>query len=423
MPEQHDIHYLRHVTAMGQNRPVVSTQAIYTQSGIKLLDVGIRISGALYDKLVAQTLLRPIDECLSVEDAVSGTSLRHDLEAMLLEIENSGGPKASSKQRERVLKVCVCVPLPPLLAFKLTVMREQRPQIYRHTLQVVLVAVFLAIAAGQTQRQMTLAAAAALFHDMGQLQIDPAIADDARHLDENQLRYFDTHPIAAYLILKAIPELDPSVAIAVLNHHERLDGSGYPRRMTGNAIDSLGQLLAVADVGAAILWRKKSAAYRPLSMALRFNQGKLNAQFGQTLLDFVWSLGNNQPDIVTTTALPLPDSFKKLSGAMKELHSITSDLPAGSALLPLQTLTQERLDQLKHQLASAGVDLDQDVASFADPNADVQWIAEMHCIFNEAIWQLRAVARELRRRARDLPIEDDAGRRTLFAQLEKIEQA
>jgi len=127
MHDQHDIHYLRHVTAMGQNRAVVITQAIYTQSGIKLLDVGIRISIALYDKLVCHTLLSPIDECLSVENALSGTSLRHDLEAMLLEIETSGGPKASRNQRERVLKVCEFVPLPPLLAFKLTVMREQRP--------------------------------------------------------------------------------------------------------------------------------------------------------------------------------------------------------------------------------------------------------------------------------------------------------
>lgn len=45
----------------------------------------------------------------------------------------------------------------------------------------------------------------------------------------------------------------------------------------------------------------------------------------------------------------------------------------------------------------------------------------MSCICDEAIWQLRAVAREIRRRARDLPIDDDAGRHALFAALEKIE--
>lgn len=423
MPAPHDIHYLRHVTDLGQHRAVVTTQAIYTQAGIKLLDVGIRVSAALYDKLVSHVLLQPIDECLSVDNAVSAVSLRRDLEAMLLEIEEGGGLKASMNQRERALKVCERVPLPSLLAFKLTVMREQRPHIYRHTLQVVLVAVFLAIATGQTGSASTNAAAAALFHDMGQLQIDPAIADDAWHLDENQLRYFDTHPITAYLILKTIPELDPDVAIAVLNHHERLDGSGYPRRMIGDALDPLGQLLAVADVGAAILWRKKSAAYRPLSMALRFNRGKLNSDLKQTLLNFVWSLGNNEFDIAATATLPLPDSFKRLSEAMKELHNITSDLAAGSALLPLQALTQERLDQLRHRLGSAGVDLDQDVENFADPDADLQWTAEKHCIFDEAMWQLRAVARELRRRARDLPTEDDTDRRALCAELAKIEQA
>lgn len=280
MPEQPDVHYLRHITALGQKRPVFTTEAIYSRSGVKLLGVGIRVTDALYDKLVAHTPLRPIDECLTVENAVSGASLRQDLEVMLLEIEDSGGPKASQNQRARALKVCGRIPLPPLLAFKITVMREQRPQIYRHTLRVVLVVVLLATASGQVEAELEHAAAAALFHDLGQLHIDPAISDDARHLDENQLRYFDTHPISAYLMLKPIPELNPAVARAVLNHHERLDGSGYPRRLTGAALDSLGQLLAVADVGAAILWRKKSAAYRPLSVALRFNQGKLNAQFG-----------------------------------------------------------------------------------------------------------------------------------------------
>jgi len=285
-----------------------------------------------------------------------------------------------------------------------------------------LVAVFLAIADGQTQREMTQAAAAALFHDMGQLQIDPAIADDARRLDENQLRYFDAHPITAYLILKAIRELDPAEAIAVLIHHERLEGSGYPRRMTGDAIDALGQLLAVADVGAAILWRKKSAAYRPLSMALRFNRGKLNAHFGQTPPDFIWSLGNNEFDIAKTATLALPDPFKRLSEERKKLLNITSNLPEGSALLPLQTLTQERLDQLTRHLASAGVDLDQDTKNVADPDAEGQWTAETHCMFDEAIWQLRAVARELRRRARDLPTVDDTARRALCDELAKIEQ-
>lgn len=421
MPEQPDIHYLRHITALGQKRPVFTTEAIYSRSGVKLLGVGIRVTDALYDKLVAHTPLRPIDECLTVENAVSGASLRQDLEVMLLEIEDSGGPKASQNQRARALKVCGRIPLPPFLAFKITVMREQRPQIYRHTLRVVLVVVLLATASGQVEAELEHAAAAALFHDLGQLHIDPAIADDARHLDENQLRYFDTHPISAYLMLKPIPELNPAVARAVLNHHERLDGSGYPRRLTGAALDSLGQLLAVADVGAAILWRKKSAAYRPLSVALRFNQGKLNAQFGHMLLEFVWGFRKNESGPATTSSVPLRDAFEKLSAAIQELHNIAGNIPAGSSYLPLQALTQERLDQLAYRLASTGVDLGQGTENFADTEADVEWIAEMGCICDEAIWQLRAVAREIRRRARDLPIDDDAGRHALFAALEKIE--
>jgi HD domain len=348
MPEEHDVHYLRHVTALGQKRPMVTTQAIYSQSGVKLLDIGVRVGDALHDKLIEHNLLRPIDECVSVEGAVSGASLRQDLEEMLLEIENANLPKLSQSQRERVLQVGAQMPLTPVLAFKLTVMREQRPQIYRHTLQVVLVAVFLATAAGSPKLDVTHAAAAALFHDMGQLHIDPAIGQDMRHLDETQLRYFDTHPITAYLILKTIPDWNPVVATAVLNHHERLDGSGYPRRLAGADLDIVGQLLAVADVGAAILWSKKSAAYRHLSVALRFSDGKLSAEFGQTLLNFLWGKEKEQSGPATTEPLPLDEAFRKVISAIDDLRNLAIDLPGDFDALPFQKLAQLRLDQLSH---------------------------------------------------------------------------
>jgi HD-GYP domain-containing protein (c-di-GMP phosphodiesterase class II) len=97
-----------------------------------------------------------------------------------------------------------------------------------------------------------LAVLAALLVDCGMTTIPVAVLSRAGELTPAERRMIDAHAQAgAELILRCFPAVAP-LAAAVASHHERADGTGYPAGLRGTTIPTLGRLLAVADVYAAL---------------------------------------------------------------------------------------------------------------------------------------------------------------------------
>ena len=87
---------------------------------------------------------------------------------------------------------------------------------------------------------------AALGHDLGRLGVSNAIWDKRGKLTHSEMERVRLHPYLSERMLSFSPALAPLGAIAV-QHHERLDGSGYPRGLAGDAISIAGRILAAAD--------------------------------------------------------------------------------------------------------------------------------------------------------------------------------
>jgi HD-GYP domain-containing protein (c-di-GMP phosphodiesterase class II) len=87
---------------------------------------------------------------------------------------------------------------------------------------------------------------AGLVHDFGRLGVSNAIWDRRGDLSQAEMERVRLHPYLSERMLSFAPELAPLAAVAV-QHHERLDGSGYPRRVSGSAITPAGRILAAAD--------------------------------------------------------------------------------------------------------------------------------------------------------------------------------
>ena len=88
---------------------------------------------------------------------------------------------------------------------------------------------------------------AAAIHDLGKIQVPAAILNKPGPMSEPEMAIIRMHPRTAYDILKGIRFPWP-VAETIYQHHERLDGSGYPRQLKGNEILLEARILAVADV-------------------------------------------------------------------------------------------------------------------------------------------------------------------------------
>ena len=102
---------------------------------------------------------------------------------------------------------------------------------------------------------------AAAIHDLGKIHIPAAILNKPGRLSEHEMAIIHQHAQTAYEILKTIDFPWP-IAEAIYQHHERLDGSGYPRGISGDDIILEARILAVADVAEAI------SSFRPYRQAL-----------------------------------------------------------------------------------------------------------------------------------------------------------
>ena len=87
---------------------------------------------------------------------------------------------------------------------------------------------------------------AAQVHDIGKISIPAEILTKPTKLTAGELGLIHEHPETGYIILKNIPFAWP-IADIVRQHHERLDGSGYPLGLKGDAILPEAKVLAVAD--------------------------------------------------------------------------------------------------------------------------------------------------------------------------------
>lgn len=119
---------------------------------------------------------------------------------------------------------------------------------------------------------------AALIHDLGKIAISQDVLTKTTPLSEEDVASIRTHPSSAYQILKEISFPWP-IAKIVEQHHERLDGSGYPKRLLKNEILDEAKIIAVADTLEAM------ALTRPYRVGLGMNAAlaEIHAEAGLKL--------------------------------------------------------------------------------------------------------------------------------------------
>lgn len=392
-------HYLRALTDMADRRAVVTQDAIYTDNGIKLVEKGARIDSRLYDRLVQHKLREPIDRHLTVENAVdvpaliaAGQDLAEQgvLPQMLAQALGSAG---------KLLAPLRSVSLPDPVAFKLTVMRDQRPGLFEHSLQMMMVAVFLGLKSGLSERDCIPLAAAALLHDAGVLHMDPAWMDPLNKVTGVQRKHLVAHPITSMLMLKDAGVYPRSVEIAVLEHHERMDGSGYPRGLPGAEISPMGRILLLAEVVTAFYEKYTDMPAQRLSLVLRLNHRKFPAALVAHVLPLL------QEDVARDSALmPLgadaPVQIDTLAGAFEQWEQLKAALPPAARQEPgsVFAFADIRLQALQKALIEAGSHPRQQGDLLEQLQGDALGLAEVALVGREALWQLQSIVNACYRR-------------------------
>jgi len=145
-------------------------------------------------------------------------------------------------QRERIDQICE--------AFA-DVVDAKSPYTFRHSLGVADAAVRIAQWIGLPSERIDFVRRAALLHDIGKLSISNSILDKPGKLDESEWQAMRDHPVQSRSILERVGAFRELARVAG-EHHEKLDGTGYPNHLTGEGLSLESRIIAVADVYGAL---------------------------------------------------------------------------------------------------------------------------------------------------------------------------
>ncbi len=146
---------------------------------------------------------------------------------------------------------------------KIVEMRDPYTAGHQHRVADLAIAIAKEIGYGDDQIEQLYRAA--VIHDIGKIYVPSDILSKPGKLNTVELNLIKTHAQGGFEIMKNM-DFPPAVALSVLQHHERLDGSGYPNGLKGEAISREALVLAVADVVEAM------SSYRPYRPALGIDE-------------------------------------------------------------------------------------------------------------------------------------------------------
>ncbi|WP_418791675.1 HD-GYP domain-containing protein [Phosphitispora sp. TUW77] len=135
----------------------------------------------------------------------------------------------------------------------LTEVRERDSYIFGHSLNVCMLSLILGVFLKLRRGQLKNLGIAALLHDVGRVRVPKHILYNPSLLTEKEFEEIKKHTVYSCEIISECDHLPEEVTLAIMQHHERLDGSGYPEGLKGDEIGLFARILAVADVFDALL--------------------------------------------------------------------------------------------------------------------------------------------------------------------------
>lgn len=201
-----------------------------------------------------------------------------------------GSPLDVNKLMNHTLNVLDIGATTPNLLDMLHCMREYDDATYVHSMNVALICNVLARWLRMSDEEVTTATISGLLHDVGKTQIPDDIIKKPAKLTADEYALVQRHPQAGYEILKK-SSLSNDILNAVLMHHERCDGTGYPLRLTGRQISPYARLVAIADVYDAMtsarVYRGPLCPFKTIEVFEDEGLQKYDTQFIMTFLENV----------------------------------------------------------------------------------------------------------------------------------------
>ncbi|NLP50354.1 HD-GYP domain-containing protein [Bacillus sp. RO1] len=170
---------------------------------------------------------------------------------------------------------------------------NEEDYIYHHSVAVAIIASAIAKSLGYKKKDIIQVGIAGFLMDCGMSRIDQKILKNVAALRKEEFAQIKEHPIFSYQMVSKQPVIQDEIKLAVLQHHERYDKTGYPFGLSEDKIHTYTKILAVADVFHAMTsprkYRSKQSPFKVVEQLKHETFGKYDLSIVQALISNVCS--------------------------------------------------------------------------------------------------------------------------------------
>ncbi|HHV71240.1 MAG TPA: HD-GYP domain-containing protein [Clostridia bacterium] len=238
-------------------------KTIYGADGTVLLSAGIQLKERYIKRLkdfgIPYVYIEDsISEGIVVPDLVQETTRIESVRIMRESLKNVQlNGKLTSKDLKQIKKIVNDI-VDEILYNKgvligLSDIRAVDEYTYGHSVNVCVMSTVIGIALGYNQLRLRDLALGAILHDVGKCKIPKELINKPGTLTKEEFELIKTHPEEGFNIIRQHDEISSLVAHVAYQHHEHVDGTGYPRSLSGKDIHEFAKIVALTDVYDALV--------------------------------------------------------------------------------------------------------------------------------------------------------------------------
>jgi len=256
----------------------INNSNIYNKNGVLLIAKGQLLTTELLLKL------QELNNCTSIgelnKNDIILTQCQNNIKAGLLQVDSG-----IIKQSNELVRNIIFESKNSQWWMSLNLLSNYSDWIYAHSIDVALISMIIAIQLNYSKTEQKDICIGALFHDIGKLLIPKSILEKESPLTDYESMIFQQHCELGSGIIKDF-NLSEGCTNIVLEHHERLDGSGYPHQLKDEQLSDYAKIVMVADTFDAVTSFQPSKRIETVGFALeefKADDGKYDQSIVDTL--------------------------------------------------------------------------------------------------------------------------------------------
>ena len=239
--------YIFRVASISNKCGVVATEDIYSVKDVLLIPKDTPITSQIAAAIYASGLKKPIETSIRFGMEMD----RHQLEQHFISVMKQDDLLTAINEHQNIISFIGNYLTPyekfPLLKQKMTVMALAMPEVFLRTRYCAWFALLIAKEMRFSERGCVDVFLAGLSHDIGMLHLDAHVLEKKSSLSPQDWNHIQEHVSISSALLKQMEGMPNDVIEAVYEHHERCDGTGYPKGKVESELTYGGKIIGLAD--------------------------------------------------------------------------------------------------------------------------------------------------------------------------------